>query len=848
MKKRLSNILIFIILTSFLYSCDAVKRVHDDDYLLNKTSITVNDKTNNTEAINNLLYQKPNRKILGLPLRLHTYNLARPNIDSILEAKIYNNPKKLAWKTKLLSAKQLDKDIQSRKNFNKWLKKTGEAPTIINDEKTKRSLKRLKSYYINNGWFDVNANYTTLKHDNKRAEVAYNIKTGPAYLIDSILATIKSPIIDSLYKNIKKNTLIKKGDIYKTSNFQQEQDRISNALRNLGIYHFKQDYITFEMDTIGTNKKVNVGIKIQDRAIRTLDSVRREPFKSYIINDVNIITDYTYENINTPFQDSISYGGYKLYSYGKMRFKPKAITDAIFITPGDVFKDIDRTRTYRYLNELRTFKYPNIKYIENIDNNTLSNTIRLSPLKKFNLDLRGDISKSNIQDFGFSWNPSLKIRNIFKGAETLEISGIASIGASDDLREDDDPFFDINEFGADLKLTIPRILSPFYTENIIPKYMSPSTKISLTATGQTNIGLDKQTITGNFSYNWLPNPKITNHLDLFNIQYVKNLNPKNYFKVYESALSALNIIARDINYINEGESLSLPNSENPVNQAEVFIDDVLTNNTALNSTDDDFSSVSNIEERKQRLTEDNLIISSSFSFTRDNRVNLFDNNFSIFRFKLELAGNLLASTSNLLGLKKDNNNRFEILRVAYSQFVKTELDYIKHWHLGKQSSLATRTFFGIAIPYGNSNSIPFSKSFFGGGPNDNRAWSAYSLGPGSSETTNEFNEANLKIALSIENRFNLIGDLNGALFIDAGNIWNILDNVEDERATFSNINALQDIAIGSGFGLRYDFSVFVFRFDVGFKTYDPSYKEENRWFNDYNFANAAYNIGINYPF
>ena len=258
--------------------------------------------------------------------------------------------------------------------------------------------------------------------------------------------------------------------------------------------------------------------------------------------------------------------------------------------------------------------------------------------------------------------------------------------------------------------------------------------------------------------------------------------------------------------------------------------------------------VNNIDERKDRLTEDNLILSSSFGYTKDKRTNLFDNDFSIFRFKIELAGNLLASTSKLLGLKKDSEGRFELLDVAFSQYVKTEFDYIKHWDLGKKNVLATRGFFGIAIPYGNSNSIPFAKSFFGGGPNDNRAWTAYNLGPGSSETTNEFNEANLKIAFSVEQRFNIFENLNGAIFVDAGNIWNVLDNVEDDRATFSGLDSLKDIAVGSGFGLRYDFIFFVFRFDIGFKTYDPSYRDKNRWLNDYNFANAVYNIGINYPF
>ena len=173
---------------------------------------------------------------------------------------------------------------------------------------------------------------------------------------------------------------------------------------------------------------------------------------------------------------------------------------------------------------------------------------------------------------------------------------------------------------------------------------------------------------------------------------------------------------------------------------------------------------------------------------------------------------------------------------------------MKYVDLGRKNVFAFRSYAGIAIPYGNSNSIPFAKSFFAGGPNDNRAWAPYDLGPGRSKTTDEFNEANFKIHLSAEQRFSLFGNVRGALFVDAGNIWNVLDNVTDEDATFTNLNDLKDIAIGSGFGLRYDFDFFVLRFDVGFKTYDPSRDDGNRWFKDYNFRNAVYNIGINYPF
>jgi outer membrane protein assembly factor BamA len=820
-----------------------VKRVPEEKFLLSKSSIIVNDKKENSESINNLLYQKPNSKIIGLgiPLRLHIYNLARPNIDSILNANLEKRPNKRSNLESFLSKKQLNKYIDSKKGFNSWLKNTGEAPVIIDEGRTNKSIKRLNDYYINNGWFNVSSSYEINKKQKQRAEIDYFVNTGKPYILDSISKKKEISMVDSLYRMIERNSFIKKDEQYKTTNFQLERERIATELRNKGVYHFNQDYVTFEIDTVNTNKKVNVEVKIQQRAVRNQDSIMREPFKVYYIKNVNIFTDGSFENRNESRTDSTTYNGYKLYSIGKMRFRPKALTDAVFITPNTVFKDIDRIRTYRYLSELRTFKYPDVKYTEN-DDSTLSADIFLTPLKKFSLGFSTEVTQSNIQTVGLAINPSLMIRNIFRGAETLEISAIGSIGSSRDAsNSSSDQFFDINELGADLKLTIPRLFSPFNTERLIPKYMSPSTRISLSTTSQTNIGLDKQTINGILNYNWRPSQKVTNRLDLFNLQYVRNLNVGNYFGVYQTSYNTLNDISLSLNY-NGDENLEYPD------ETDLFINDVLNDNTSLTPADEDYKTVASIDERKQRLTENNLIMASSFSFVKDTRKNLYDNTFSIFRAKIELAGNLLSSISDLVGLPKDESGRSTLFNVAYSQYVKTELDFIKHWDLGNKNVLAIRTYGGIAIPYGNATSIPFSKSFYAGGPNDNRAWAAYSLGPGSSESLDEFNEANLKLAFSVEERFNLFENLNGAIFIDAGNIWNVLDEVNNENAVFSGFNSLKDIAIGSGFGLRYDFSFFVFRFDIGFKTYDPSYKDQNRWFNDYNFGNAVYNIGINYPF
>ncbi len=845
MKKRFSKILILIILIECFTACEATKRIAEDEQLLTGNTVLVNEKKTNTEIINNLIVQSPNRKILGVPLRLHIYNLARPKRDSLFEAWLDKNPKRRERLTKKLSKKQVENLKESSIGFNNWLKRTGEAPVILNESKTKKSKRNLELYYKANGWFDNEVTFDVEKTKNKRASVIYNVTTGSPKIMDSLYATISSSAIDSIFKASQAESFLKKNEQYRDIHLINERERLTAAFRNSGIYHFSQENISFDVIHNKENENVDIDLIITDRAVTTQDYTTREPFKIYDIREVNIITDYTFEKRNQPFQDSIRFGGYNLYSYGKMRYKPRALTDAIFITPGDIFRDTDRTLTYRHLNQLRTFKYPNIEYDENLDN-SLSSTIRLAPLKKFSLSLGTDISTSNIQKVGLSFNPSLQIRNIFKGAETLQISGIGSIGASIEKNNPNDPFFDIVEYGADLKLTIPRLLSPFYTERIIPKHMSPNTKIGLSLTSQTNIGLDKQSLSGTFNYSWFPSSKKTNTLDLFNVQYVRNLNVANYFDVYRNSFSLLNNIAKEVNYT--VDDLNLPNNDNPVNEADEFINYALDTPTPSEISNEQRQTVNSINERKERLTEDNLILSTAFSFTNDGRTNLFDENFSIFRFRVEFAGNLLSNTSKILGLKRDESDRYKLFNVAFSQYAKTELEYTKHWDLGKKNVLALRSFFGIAIPYGNSTNIPFSKSFFAGGPNDNRAWAAYRLGPGSSQSSNDFNEANLKLALSIEQRFNIFENLNGALFVDAGNIWNVLDDVEDDSATFTSLKSLKDTAIGSGFGLRYDFNFFVFRFDIGFKTYNPTFPEGDRWLRDFNFSNAAYNIGINYPF
>ena len=850
MKETLKKIIAGCILITFFTACNVVKRVGPTDYLLTENSFFVNGQKRKTEALSKLSFQKKNTQLFGIPLQLHIYNLARPNRDSLFEFWLHKKPKREKKLISRLSKKQLDQLKASSIGINQWLKKTGEKPNLLDSLKINKTITNLERYYFSNGWFDRKIDFKVDTIGSKKAKLTFEINTGDPYHIGSISEKIESPVIDSLYKNLKSSSKLKKGDQFLISNFEEERSRLTTAFRNLGAFHFTQDYIRFENDTIGTEKKVDVTVQIQNRIIRNDDSIVRVPFQTYTIKDVNIFTDSTFENRSKTINDSVNFDNYNVYAYEKLNYKPGALTNAILIAKGSLFKDLDRSRTYRYLNELRTFKYPNIEYKENDGDSTLTANIYLIPKKKYGIGFDVNVSQSNIQKVGLSFSSGVVIRNFFKGAETFEVSLLGAVGASKDGAKTGQKFFDINELGADIKLNIPRLFFPFKTEKIIPKYMSPSTRISTGFTGQTNIGLDKQTFNGVLSYKWFASKKVTNTLDLINFQFVRNLNPENYFSVYQNSFSRLDNIA--IESYNTPSSFITTNSggqpELMISMADEFINLVSADNNFQNSNPNDFQTVRNIKERKNRLTQNNFILASNFNYVRNSKENAFDTNFSIFRLKFEFAGNLLYNFSELLDLKNNTDGAYEVNGVPFSQYIKTEVDQIKLWDLGGSNVLALRSFFGIAIPFNNASSIPFSKSFFAGGSNDNRAWTAYDLGPGTSDNNNEFNEANMKLAFSFEYRFKLFGKMNGAFFTDAGNIWNVLDDVTDQKATFNNIESLKDLAVGAGFGFRYDFDFFILRLDTGFKAYDPTYGNSKRWLNDFNFSNAVYNIGINYPF
>jgi len=725
------------------------------------------------------------------------------------------------------------------------LRKTGEAPVILDTVSTKKTLKRLKSYYFNRGYFDVTTNYKIDSIGPKKANVRYDIVTGKPYLIDSINTYISSKSLDSIYQLRAKYSLIKKGGRFKTIDFDAEKARITEDFRNNGAFRFQQNYVTYDIDTLNSKHLANVDLIIENESIRVEDSVYNVPFELYKINKVNIYTDHNPANQNLPIKDSMVYKDFTLYSVNKLKYRPKSITDGVFITKGNYFSDTKTTLTSKYLSNLKVFNYPLIQYMQDKkDKNGLIANIYLSPRKKYTFGFSTDFTHSNIQDFGISGNTFLGIRNVFNGAETFEIGFRGNIGASKDLANPKNNFFNISEIGTDAKLNFPRIFFPFKTDKIIPKTMIPYTTISAGYSKQTNIGLDKQNFTSSLVYNWTPRKGTNFRFDMFNVQFVRNINPSNYFNVYRSSYNSLNDLGQIYNqnpsYVDPDGNLTIDFGTNG------FLSDILQDNSPLNPSAEDLKTARSINEQKNRLTENNLIFASSITFSKTSQKDLSDNSFYAIKTKIESAGNVLSLLSEASKLSQSGSKK--VFGVEFSQYIKTEFEFIKHWDLTRKKVLATKAFIGIAIPYGNSNSIPFSRSYFAGGTNDIRAWQSYGLGPGKTGSINDFNEANMKLLFCTELRFNIFEQLNGAFFIDAGNIWNIADIVTNPDAKFTGLESLENIAVGSGFGLRYDFNFFIVRFDLGFKTYNPANPENEKWFKEMRFDKSVINIGINYPF
>ncbi|MGV8944975.1 MAG: BamA/TamA family outer membrane protein [Lutibacter sp.] len=823
-----TNFIILLIFAGIIFgfsSCNSVKYVSENEFLLVKNKVVVNDKKNVTNEINDYIVQRPNQLVLGVALPLHFYNLGNKNFEADFDQWKLDSPGWYNFTTGVFSEKQARGVRNFKYKMHQWILKNGEPPVIFDSKKATQTVKNLKQHYFNEGYFKVKVDFEENHLKNKKTAVKYILNTDMPYHLDSVTTNIQSVILDSIYEIHKNKSFVKEGNQFRVSSFVNEQNRLTNLFRNSGVYRFNKDAINFEADTSTTNYKSDVLLLI-DGGNGTV------PFKIQKIQKVNIYTDFSFSSSgDNSIKDSINYKGFSFFAQEKLKYNPKYLLNSVSIEPNDIYKDETRELTRKNLRGLQNFRTVDIRY-EELENDMLEASIYLSPLKKYSVGINSELTHSNIRQLGISGKLSFLDRNIFRGAELFKFSIQGSFLDSKDAA-DNSKLLNAWEVGGDISLEIPRFIFPVKFEKLIPKSMAPKTIFTLGTSLQKNIGLDKQKFTGIIDYTWKSSITKSHSFQLINAQFIKNLNIDSYFNIYKSEFNTVQNIANT--YFNDTLT-----THNVIN----FIDTNIDANFE-ESNPEEYRIVRNIRNRYNIIIEDVLVPLMAYTFTYNNSENYKDRDFSFFRSRLATSGNL----TTLLAKNKDANNVKTLLNIPIAQYVRADLEYKKFWDLVGENVLVFRTFLGVAIPYGNSTTIPFSRSYFIGGPNDLRAWKIYDLGPGSTKTGLEFNVGDLKFINSFEYRFNVINSINGALFVDAGNIWDISNSlISTPEAKFKGINSIKEIAIGSGFGIRYDLSFILLRLDLGFKTYEPYLPKGNKWFSHYNFANTVYNFGISYPF
>ena len=784
---------VLIISFTGVVSCSSVRKLPEGAALLTKNEIQLSEGIRLDLDLEDVLRQKENKKILGIPLKLWIFNASGSKNSAI----------------------------------GRWFRSKGEPPVILDSIETALSVARLNRALRKQGYFNVYTSFDLDYSPNlKKAKQRFFVSAGDPFTIDSIGYKLPNQnLLDSL-SAYKKDRLIHPQDPLNIDTLEKERQRILSLLRDRGAFGLQKSDIYFEIDgdTTQTNRSKTV------KVTTVIDS--NAAIQTHRLGKINVLFDQL--NTTTP-TDTVN--GIVMYPTNES-IDLDVLEERIAFKPGILYRDSLRTTTLNRIGQLNYFSYPSINY--NVQDDSIVNiNLYLRSRKRYSLTADFDLTHSAIQQIGTSLRSSVLARNVFGSFENLSLSLSGTIGNSII------PGANItSELGIDLNLSFPRWWYGFSLDRLIAMEKNPISTLQIGTVFQQNLGLDRQTINAIYRFSFT-NKSSQHTVEFPKISYVNNLNPDNFFSIYRNTFETLDELSTplksDSRYADLFESTGVDGSTQlqiPDGTA-AFISGVQDESIPLNETD--ALLVSRIEERRARLTENNLILSSSYALLNENTTNRNASAYRQYYAKFELAGFLFDALEPF-------STPGELFDVAYAHYLKTELQFIKHWPLGTRSSAAFRAYGGFALPLGRSSSLPFVRSFFAGGTNDIRGWNAYTLGPGTTNQLNEFNDANLKLTLSAELRFPLSRSLYGAVFTDAGNIWNALDGTENEAAIFHGWRSLKDSAIASGFGLRYDFDYFIFRLDLAYKLLNPALQGDERWIFNRSNNSPLFNIGINYPF
>jgi len=800
--------------------------------------------------------QKPNKKQLFLfPLSLWFYNAANPKYDTVLNeymtypSEMRNQKLRDSLFIKNGMQEYVGKSLFMDRIFHNW----GSPPIIFDETKTEKSAESIEKRLTYRGYWDGEVKATGKKDSaSKKASVHYSIRHNSPTFIKDYYYNIPDPGIKANFQESVAKTEIKKGDILDQTKLEKEVSRINDLMRSRGYYRFNSgnNEVYFVADSLKSRKEVPLTLEIHKDSVNT-------PYKIATIGNIDVAV---VDDISDYYQHRTKKDSLRRIRFHKIdeRYKTQALWRAVIEDNKSIYDQEKLNLTKRNFLSMNNFSLLKVEddWRKN-DNGTKSDSIIdvlyiLKPLDKYELKVATDINYSQLLNLGISPSVDLTTRNVFRGAENLSTSVAGTFGRIVDPRDYNNRI-GAYELSAQASLQFPRLLLPFSYYKIIPKRYTPTSSIVLGASVQNNIGLGRVNFNTGLNYFANVNDRVSHRLSLFNTQFSFTKNKDKYYDYFVGDDLIREAAFNDYFEYNPQVKQDFENGLLTKDQVTAIILQDQNYISSVNGQEaDNLLAFSGTLVNKERQTQDVIISSLIYNFVYNEIGKKDYPNAFYFNGKVELAGNIpsLFNEKTTEGSLVTNPQK-TIFGTPYAQFVKFDFDVRKYFKINGDKTLALRQFIGIGIPYGNSSTMPFVRSYFNGGSNDIRAWVAFGgLGPGASqidERVRTYLMGNIKLTTNIEYRLPFNDMYEGAIFTDMGNIWNIKNTGFDDQFKFNKF--ISQMGIGSGFGLRINVAYITLRLDLAYKIYDPNKPDAERWrFKYFQPLKPTMNLAFGYPF
>ncbi len=681
----------------------------------------------------------------------------------------------------------------STKLFNKFLRRIGEPPSIYDDEAAERSRQEIEKAVRNLGYIRAIVDKNIKVKRRKRLSLRYNVKAGKPYTVSTIDMQVPDSAIAEILRREEKSSLLSEGMNFDINILEAERTRMTSLINNEGYYKFNKDYITFTADTLLDSYQVWLTCNI---APYTAGDGSQALHPVYEVNEVNFMPELS-DTVRGHFEKD----GYGFYHSGKTIVNPALLIDNTYVKPGELYSDNKVQQTYQSLGRLSALKNASIYFIEPQGNDTLLLDcyviLNKNKQKSVSVEIEGTNSAG---DFGAAASASFQHRNLFKGSETFMIK---LRGAYEAISGLGDGYLNDNytEYGIEASLHFPRFLMPFISSSF-KKRAKATSELAAMYTNQLRPEFERTLASLSWRYRWTRGNRFQHRIDLIDINYVY------------------------VPWISESFKTQLKQETSSV--LKYSYENLFILRTAYN------------------LTFNNKGLRSGLTAANSDSYNV--------RLGIESSGNLLYAVSNIFKLDKPDGT-YSIFGIPYAQYVKGDFDFVKNFHIDEKNTFVLHFALGMAYPYANSEILPFEKRYFSGGANSVRGWSVRSLGPGRFKRSGNdidfmLQSGDIKLDMNIEYRTKLFWKLQGAVYIDAGNIWTFRDYVDQPGGQFRFNRFYKEIAVSYGIGLRFDFNFFVLRFDTGMKAVDPAGEGKERYplVNPSFSRDFAFHFAVGYPF